>query len=136
MAAPRILSGIKPTGRPHLGNYYGMMQPGIEWQDRGEAFYFIAAYHARALPRDHAGPVPTITVAAALSNPSAAELFGGADDVGPVEACVQCILCPITCPIMCCFRCCMGCCLLTFLGGAMAASGMAGASSPYAARYA
>jgi tryptophanyl-tRNA synthetase len=46
MAAPRILSGIKPTGRPHLGNYFGMMRPGIEWQDRGDAFYFIADYHA------------------------------------------------------------------------------------------
>jgi tryptophanyl-tRNA synthetase len=42
----RILSGIKPTGRPHIGNYFGMMRPSIEWQDRGEAFYFIADYHA------------------------------------------------------------------------------------------
>ena len=46
MAAPHILSGIKPTGRPHLGNYFGMMRPGIEWQDKGDAFYFIADYHA------------------------------------------------------------------------------------------
>jgi len=42
----RILSGIKPTGVPHLGNYFGMMKPAIEWQDRGEAYYFIADYHA------------------------------------------------------------------------------------------
>lgn len=42
----RILSGIKPTGSPHLGNYFGMMRPAIEWQDQGEAFYFIADYHA------------------------------------------------------------------------------------------
>ena len=42
----RILSGIKPTGHPHIGNYFGMMRPAIEWQDRGEAFYFIADYHA------------------------------------------------------------------------------------------
>ena len=42
----RILSGIKPTGAPHLGNYFGMMKPAIEWQDQGEAFYFIADYHA------------------------------------------------------------------------------------------
>jgi tryptophanyl-tRNA synthetase len=42
----RILSGIKPTGKPHIGNYFGMMQPAIEWQDKGEAFYFIADYHA------------------------------------------------------------------------------------------
>jgi tryptophanyl-tRNA synthetase len=43
---PRILSGIKPTGRPHIGNYFGMMRPAIEWQDRGDALYFIADYHA------------------------------------------------------------------------------------------
>ena len=46
MPAPRILSGIKPTGQPHIGNYFGMMRPAIEWQERGEAFYFIADYHA------------------------------------------------------------------------------------------
>src|SRR3954447_15962423 len=45
-ATPRILSGIKPTGRPHIGNYFGMMRPAIEWQDRGDAYYFIADYHA------------------------------------------------------------------------------------------
>ena len=42
----RILSGIQPSGTLHLGNYFGMMQPAIELQDRGEAFYFIADYHA------------------------------------------------------------------------------------------
>lgn len=42
----RILSGIKPTGQLHIGNYFGMMRPAIEWQDCGEAFYFIADYHA------------------------------------------------------------------------------------------
>ncbi|MDD5349765.1 MAG: tryptophan--tRNA ligase [Chthoniobacteraceae bacterium] len=43
---PRILSGIKPTGRLHIGNYFGMMRPAIEWQERGEALYFLADYHA------------------------------------------------------------------------------------------
>jgi tryptophanyl-tRNA synthetase len=42
----RILSGIKPTGAPHLGNYFGMMKPAIELQEQGEAYYFIADYHA------------------------------------------------------------------------------------------
>lgn len=54
MNAPRILSGIKPTGRPHLGNYFGMMQPAIAWQDRGQAFYFIADYHALTTVHDAA----------------------------------------------------------------------------------
>jgi tryptophanyl-tRNA synthetase len=48
----RILSGIKPTGSPHLGNYFGMMQPCIALQDQGEAFYFIADYHALTTVRD------------------------------------------------------------------------------------
>lgn len=42
----RILSGIQPSGALHLGNYFGMMRPAIELQDRGEAFYFIADYHS------------------------------------------------------------------------------------------
>ncbi|MBU6302131.1 MAG: tryptophan--tRNA ligase [Verrucomicrobia bacterium] len=42
----RILSGIQPSGRLHLGNYFGMMQPAIHLQDEGEAFYFIADYHS------------------------------------------------------------------------------------------
>ena len=49
---PRILSGIKPTGRLHIGNYFGMMRPSIEWQDKGDAFYFIADYHALTTQRD------------------------------------------------------------------------------------
>lgn len=48
----RILSGIKPTGAPHLGNYFGMMKPCIALQDEGEAFYFIADYHALTTVRD------------------------------------------------------------------------------------
>jgi tryptophanyl-tRNA synthetase len=42
----RILSGIQPSGALHLGNYFGMMKPSIELQDKGEAFYFIANYHS------------------------------------------------------------------------------------------
>jgi tryptophanyl-tRNA synthetase len=42
----RILSGIQPSGALHLGNYFGMMKPALELQERGEAFYFIANYHS------------------------------------------------------------------------------------------
>jgi len=42
----RILSGIQPSGSLHLGNYFGMMKPAIELQEKGEAFYFIADYHS------------------------------------------------------------------------------------------
>lgn len=42
----RILSGIQPSGALHLGNYFGMMRPAVELQDKGEAYYFIANYHS------------------------------------------------------------------------------------------
>ncbi len=42
----RILTGIQPSGKLHIGNYFGAMQPAVQLQDRGEAFYFIADYHA------------------------------------------------------------------------------------------
>jgi tryptophanyl-tRNA synthetase len=42
----RILSGIQPSGTLHLGNYFGMMRPAIELQEKGEALYFIANYHS------------------------------------------------------------------------------------------
>ena len=49
---PRILSGIQPSGVLHIGNYFGMIQPAIALQAEGEAFYFIANYHALTSVRD------------------------------------------------------------------------------------
>ncbi len=43
---PRILSGVQPSGKLHLGNYFGAIKQHIERQDSGECFYFIADYHA------------------------------------------------------------------------------------------
>ncbi len=48
----RILSGIQPSGKLHIGNYFGMMRPAIALQDRGEALYFIADFHALTTVRD------------------------------------------------------------------------------------
>ncbi len=42
----RILSGIQPSGSLHLGNYFGMMKPALELQNKGDAYYFIADYHS------------------------------------------------------------------------------------------
>ena len=50
----RILSGLQPTGRLHLGNYFGMMQPALQLQHEGEAFYFIADYHSLTVIHDAA----------------------------------------------------------------------------------
>ena len=50
----RILSGIQPSGKLHLGNYFGMMRPAIRLQKRGQAFIFIANYHALTTSSDGA----------------------------------------------------------------------------------
>ena len=42
----RILTGIQPSGLPHLGNYFGAMRQVCELQQKGESFLFIADYHA------------------------------------------------------------------------------------------
>jgi len=83
----RILSGIKPTGVPHIGNYFGMMRPAIEWQERGEAFYFIADYHALttlhdpALLRQYSRGVALDFLACGL-DPEKATLFRQSDVQG------------------------------------------------------
>lgn len=46
MARPISLTGIKPTGAPHLGNYLGMIQPALSLTEHYQAMYFIADYHA------------------------------------------------------------------------------------------
>lgn len=42
----RILSGIQPSGKLHIGNYFAMMKPMIEYQKEHELFCFIVNYHA------------------------------------------------------------------------------------------
>lgn len=41
-----ILSGITPSGKLHLGNYFGAIRQHIQLQEEGDAFYFIANYHS------------------------------------------------------------------------------------------
>jgi tryptophanyl-tRNA synthetase len=50
----RSLSGIKPTGIPHLGNYLGMIRPAIDLAKDFDAFYFVADYHALTSVKDPA----------------------------------------------------------------------------------
>jgi tryptophanyl-tRNA synthetase len=49
---PRILSGIQPSGRLHLGVYFGAMRQHVALQHEGEAYYFIADYHALTTVQD------------------------------------------------------------------------------------
>ncbi len=46
------LTGIKPTGQPHIGNYLGMIKPALELAEIYQALYFIADYHALTTVRD------------------------------------------------------------------------------------
>ena len=50
----RILSGFQPSGTLHLGNYFGAMQPNLEFQKLGESYLFIADYHALTTSPDPA----------------------------------------------------------------------------------
>lgn len=50
----RILTGLQPSGKLHIGNYFGAMEPAVNLQDQGEAFYFIADYHAMTSMSDAA----------------------------------------------------------------------------------
>jgi len=48
----RILSGVQPSGKPHLGNYLGAMKQHIEMQEEHECFLFIADLHALTTVKD------------------------------------------------------------------------------------
>jgi tryptophanyl-tRNA synthetase len=50
---PRVLTGIKPTGSPHIGNLLGAIRPALELANQGlDAMYFIADYHAMTTIKD------------------------------------------------------------------------------------
>ncbi|HPD26703.1 MAG TPA: tryptophan--tRNA ligase, partial [Candidatus Marinimicrobia bacterium] len=42
----RILSGMRPTGKMHLGNYVGALENWVKLQDEYENYHLIADYHA------------------------------------------------------------------------------------------
>jgi tryptophanyl-tRNA synthetase len=52
LQTPRILSGVQPSGKLHLGNYFGALAQHIQLQEQGAAFYFIADYHALTTVQD------------------------------------------------------------------------------------
>jgi tryptophanyl-tRNA synthetase len=51
-AAPRIFSGIQPTGRKHLGNYIGAIAQYVTSQERGEGIFCIVDLHALTVAYD------------------------------------------------------------------------------------
>jgi tryptophanyl-tRNA synthetase len=51
---PRVLSGMRPTGRLHLGNYMGALYNWVKLQHQYECYFFVADWHA--LTTDYADP--------------------------------------------------------------------------------
>lgn len=48
MDKKRIVSGMRPTGKLHLGNYFGALENWVKLQEQYDCFYFIADWHALA----------------------------------------------------------------------------------------
>jgi len=83
-SSKRYLSGIKPTGDLHLGNYFGAIREHVRLQDDGDGSYFIADYHALTGLRDAAKfrefvRLTAVTYLACGIDPSKAVLFRQSD---------------------------------------------------------
>jgi len=52
----RLLSGVKPTGKPHIGNYFGAMKQFADLQKEYESFVFVADYHALTTSHSQRNP--------------------------------------------------------------------------------
>lgn len=80
----RAISGIKPTGTPHLGNFVGMIQPAISLQKTHELFLFVADLHALTTNRNpkelkHSSREAAATLLAAGLDPLQSVLFRQSD---------------------------------------------------------
>ena len=67
------LTGIKPTGVPHIGNYFGAIKPALTLAEEYDARYFIADYHALNQVKDPA------ELASSIRQVAAAWLAAGLD---------------------------------------------------------
>jgi len=75
-----VVSGIRPTGNLHLGNYFGALQNFIKMQDENNCYFFIADYHSlttHPTPADLHGNVKSVLVdyLAAGLDPEKATLY-------------------------------------------------------------
>jgi len=48
----KVITGVQPSGRPHIGNYFGAMKPIIDFQDDYETYVSIVNYHAMTTTQD------------------------------------------------------------------------------------
>jgi tryptophanyl-tRNA synthetase len=54
---PRVLSGMRPTGRLHLGNYLGALQNWVAMQDSCESFHMVADWHVLTTDYEHSAQI-------------------------------------------------------------------------------
>lgn len=59
---PRVLSGMRPTGKLHLGNYVGALQNWVKLQDTHTCFFFIADWHALTTDYDDTSRLAANTI--------------------------------------------------------------------------
>ena len=52
MKKQRVLSGVQPTGNPHIGTYLGVLKQFVQLQENHEAFYCVVDEHAITVPQD------------------------------------------------------------------------------------
>ncbi|MEJ2214360.1 MAG: tryptophan--tRNA ligase [Gammaproteobacteria bacterium] len=77
----RVLSGMRPTGRLHLGHYHGVLKNWLQLQHEYECFFFVADWHALTTHYDDPSIIPNsigemvIDWLAAGINPSEATMF-------------------------------------------------------------
>ncbi len=77
----RVLSGMRPTGKLHLGHYHGVLKNWLKLQHEYECFFFVADWHALTTEYDNSGIIANnvwemvIDWLAAGINPGSARLF-------------------------------------------------------------
>ncbi|GIK24512.1 MAG: tryptophan--tRNA ligase [Betaproteobacteria bacterium] len=57
MYAERVLSGMRPTGRLHLGHYHGVLKNWVKLQDEYPCLFFVADWHALTTTYDEPGTI-------------------------------------------------------------------------------
>lgn len=58
LSSSRVLSGMRPTGRLHLGHYHGVLKNWVALQHRHECFFFVADWHALTTHYDDPSLIP------------------------------------------------------------------------------
>ncbi len=80
-AGSRVLSGMRPTGRLHLGHYHGVVKNWVALQQEHQCYFFVADWHALTTGYDNTGELErhsfdmVVDWLAAGVNPSAAVIF-------------------------------------------------------------